>query len=140
MSEGSHSLGRVLAVDYGRRHAGIAISDPDRVIARPMAVIDFPTPERGVSLVAELASAWQVRDVVVGLPRKMDGSEGEMAHEVRAWATRLAEATGIPVHLVDERLTTVEAERIVPSRRGRRKRNDDVAAAILLRVFMDYLR
>jgi len=128
--------GRILAVDYGRKHLGIALSDPSRIIASPFRTVDIATPEQGIKVVAELAAEWGVTDLVVGLPRSLSGEEGMMALEVREWATRLSSRSGIPVHLVDERLSTVEAERVRHVAR-RRARSDDIAAALVLQVFLE---
>ncbi|MBN1426069.1 Holliday junction resolvase RuvX [Candidatus Fermentibacteria bacterium] len=131
--------GRAMAVDYGRRHLGIAVSDPLRIIASPLRAVDIENPEHGINVVARLVRELNITDLVVGLPRCMRGEEGAMAMEVREWATRLGAVCGVPLHLVDERLTSAEAARVARSRR-RRSRCDDIAAALVLRVFLESLR
>jgi putative Holliday junction resolvase len=125
-----------MAIDYGRRHLGIALSDPSRVIASPLRTVDIATPEHGIKVAAALAVEWGVTDLVVGLPRRLCGEEGSMALEVRAWGARLNSASGIPVHFVDERLTTAEAEQVRHLTK-RRMRSDDIAAALVLQVFLE---
>lgn len=121
------------------------MSDPTRTIASPHSVIEnrgepLQPPDRLVALVRETSP----KAVVLGIPIQMDGGEGEMAKEVREFGRRLAEATGIRVVEWDERLTSALARRSLAetSRRGRRVpkgREDMVAAAHLLRAYMDSL-
>lgn len=125
-----------MAVDYGRRHVGIALSDPSRTIASPLRTVDVRSTEQGVRVTAELAAAHGVTAIIVGLPRSLSGEEGPMAEEVRAWGMRVSRASGIPVHFVDERFTSREAEQIGRLRR-RGSRADDIAAALVLRAFLD---
>lgn len=139
----------MVALDYGRRRIGVAASDPTRTIASPRAVVETTgaspppgepaaVPEALVSLLRELAPA----KVVVGIPLRMDGGEGAMAREARAFGRAVAERTGLEVIEWDERLTTQLAERALASlelpRRKRREkgRADMLAAAALLRSFL----
>lgn len=122
---------------------GIALSDPTRTIASPHVTIENrgeprQPPEPLIRLVAETSPT----TIVVGIPIRLDGSEGEMAAEAREFGRRLAEATGVPVVEWDERLTSARARRSIAEtgRRGRRVRKgeeDMVAAAHLLRSYMD---
>lgn len=136
--------GRVVALDYGRRRIGVAVSDPTRTIASPHEAVandDPPTepPQRLLDLLAEL----EPTEVVVGIPLLMDGTEGEMAAEARAFGRRLGERTGIPVAEWDERLSTAAAERELRRTASRRMRREDkglpdmVAAALLLRSYLE---
>lgn len=136
-----------MGLDYGRRRIGVAVSDPTRTIASPRGVVpnaDPPTrpPEALVDLLAKLEPA----EVVVGIPLRMDGSEGEMAREARAFGRGVAERTGIPVVEWDERLTTAAAEREIlrtaPKRRRREEKGlaDTVAASLLLRSYLERAR
>lgn len=138
-----------MALDYGRRRIGVAVSDPTRTIATPRGVVERPhrkdvadptvPPADLVTLVREVRPSV----IVVGIPLSMDGSEGEMAREARAFADRLEEATGIPTAEWDERLTTARAEREIQAlglRRSRRRekgRSDEMAATLML---TEYLR
>ncbi len=135
---------RILGVDYGERRVGLAVSDPSATIAQPLPTLLRRAGKRPpVQAVADLARAWQVEAVVVGLPLTLDGDESEWTRETRAFGDRLAERTGLPVHFVDERMTSLRAERAVRSlglRRAERedKRRVDAAAAVLiLQAFLD---
>lgn len=131
-----------MAIDYGRRTIGVALSDPTRTIASPHTAVrtegrDRP-PESLVALVREVAPA----AIVLGIPLNMDGSEGEMAREARAFGQRLGEATGVPLVEWDERLTSARARRGLAEsgRKAKRVRpgeEDMIAAAHLLRSYMD---
>lgn len=133
-----------MALDYGRSRIGVAASDPLRVVAAPRGVVRAGTPpvEPGEALL-ERVRELEPAVIVVGVPLHMDGSEGKMAVEAREFARRLAAATGIEIVVRDERLTTVEAERMIraldlPKRkREDRGLRDAMAAAVLLE---DYLR
>ena len=137
-----------MALDYGRRHIGIAVSDPTRTIASPGGVIELERRKSRSAVLpppALLALLREIRPsrVVLGIPLDMDGSAGEMAREVRAFAAALEERTGIEIVEWDERLTTARAEREIAAlglRRSRRRekgRTDEMAATLML---TDYLR
>lgn len=136
--------GRLLAVDPGDVRVGLAVSDPDQVVAQPADVlaVDHPRDLDGIAVdVAEAAAERQVVGIVVGWPRDMDGRETAPASRARRLADAIRTATGLPVALWDERLTTVEAERLMiegdASRARRRERIDTVAAGIILRGVLD---
>lgn len=135
--------GRVVALDYGRRRVGVAASDPSATIASPRATVEHSgdpeePPAELLRLLEELAPAL----VVVGIPRHMDGSEGEMAKEARSFGRAVAEAAEVTVVEWDERLTTAAAEQaLLDSGAPRRKRSekgarDKMAAALLLKSFL----
>jgi putative Holliday junction resolvase len=134
----------VVALDYGRRRVGVAVTDPGRVLATPHSAIGagIPPVEPADELL-QLLRELEAREIVVGVPLNMDGSEGEMAREARRFAARLAERTGLQVHQRDERLSSVEADRMLaeldlPRRRRREKGSRDaMAAAVLLRDFLE---
>jgi putative holliday junction resolvase len=135
---------RVLAIDPGSRRVGVAVSDPTGTIAQALATIDAEPPDTLPARVAEIARAQEATRIVVGLPRRMDGSEGPEAKSARELATRLRKESRLPVELVDERLTTVAAERSLLEgnvrRAARRKTVDRVAAALLLQSHLDARR
>lgn len=133
-----------MALDYGRRRIGVAASDPLRVVAQPRGIVRAGAPPVEPSqALLERVRELEPAVIVVGVPLNMDGSEGEMAVEAREFARRLGAATGIETVVRDERLTTVEAERMIraldlPKRkREDRGLRDVMAAAVLLE---DYLR
>ncbi|MDJ0789267.1 MAG: Holliday junction resolvase RuvX [Myxococcota bacterium] len=133
----------VLGIDLGARRIGLAVSDAEDRIAFPAGVIASKGPKADVGAVAELARERDVRAVVVGLPIHMDGREGPEAKAARQFAERLAERSGLPVELLDERWTSREAERVLAGSTSRRKgrrdkgRVDEAAATILLRTWLE---
>ncbi len=135
---------RVLGVDYGERRVGLAVSDPTGTIAQPLPTLTRrPGKRPPVQAVADLARQWQAEAIVVGLPLTLAGDESDWTRETRAFAERLAERTGLPLHFVDERMTSVRAERAVRSlglRRAEREdkaRVDAAAAVLILQAFLD---
>ena len=135
---------RVLAVDPGSKRVGIAVSDPTGTIAQPLTTIDAEPPETLAARLAELAAAHEAKRIVVGLPRRLDGSHGPAAKAARELADSMRKASGLPVELVDERLTTVAAERSMLAAGARRAKRhatvDRVAAALLLQSHLDRQR
>lgn len=139
------TAGRLVALDLGDVRIGVAVSDPDQVIASPEATLAAPggpaePPEAlAVRLAAELARHDAV-GAVVGDPRDLDGRPGERSRHAVAVAAALEVASGLPVVLWDERFTTSEAERVLiaadVSRRGRRAVVDRVAASVLLQAVL----
>jgi putative Holliday junction resolvase len=136
-------VGRVAAIDYGRRRIGVAVSDPTQTIASPHSAFlnKAPAASPPTSLIADLEKL-DLAGILIGVPLQMDGGEGEMAAEARLFGRILAERLG--VHLVewDERLSSVDARREllrlgVPRKKRRRKGTEDVMAATLM--LRDYL-
>lgn len=102
--------GRVLAVDWGQRRFGVALSDPLRLIAQPLTVLTRRPKQRPpVGPIAELVRAHGVAAIVVGLPLTPEGEEGAAARAARAFGEALARRTELPVHFVDERMSTQHA-------------------------------
>jgi len=135
-------MGRVMAVDWGSRRVGVAVSDETGTIARPLPTLEVTTPQDAVGKLAAIASEWSVQEIVVGLPLHMDGSEGASAKESQRLAQNLgARLPGVRLVLVDERLSSVRAEAILRERgekaRGRKERLDQVAASLLLQEYLD---
>ena len=135
---------RVLAVDPGSKRIGLAISDPSGTIAQPLGTLDAAPQDTLVARLADIAGQNEARRIIVGLPRRMDGSDGPEAKAVRALAVALRQASGLPVELVDERLTSAAAERSLIAggmrRDKRRVTVDRVAAAMLLQSHLDRKR
>jgi putative Holliday junction resolvase len=121
---------RVLAIDHGNARAGVAVCDPTETITRPLEVIEPPDPVAA----ARVASEHGAELIVVGLPVSLDGSEGEQAEIVRAFAAELARETDVPVETYDERLTTRMAAET--ARSGASAAPDSIAAAHLLDGFL----
>lgn len=140
-------MGRILAVDLGVKRIGIAISDPSRTIARPLTTLARRPGKRvPIQSILALCAEHEVDELVVGLPLSLAGDDTEWTGEVRAFAARLGERSSRPVHLVDERFSSVVAERAVRSiglgraERESRERVDAAAAAVILQGYLDRLR
>jgi putative Holliday junction resolvase len=135
---------RILGLDIGSKRIGIAISDAEGSIAFPSGKIDRQGRERDLEALRALAAERGVERVVVGLPKHMDGREGVEAKAARDFAADLARVTGLPVDTLDERLSTVEAERVLRAsgRRAKKQREvvDSVAASIILSTYLDKRR
>jgi putative Holliday junction resolvase len=134
--------GRVLAVDWGLRRFGVALSDPTRLIAQPLTTLTRRAKQRApVGALAALAAEHGVTAIVVGLPLTMEGEEGEAAQAARSFGEQLATRTGLPVHFVDERMTTAHA--LKSARRAgvrdedSRSRIDQMAAVGILQAWLD---
>jgi putative Holliday junction resolvase len=119
----------------------VAISDPDGVLATPVAVIDRKDTKGDVEAVVDMIGQREVGKVIVGLPRAMNGSIGPQAEKVRGFVERLAAGTVVPIEFRDERLSTVSARRLLrdaATKKSRKKiRDDDIAAAIILQSYLD---
>jgi putative Holliday junction resolvase len=136
--------GRILAVDYGRKSIGLALSDELGLTARPLVNFVRTNRRNDLRRLGEICREHAVGHILVGHPLHMTGEAGEMANEAARFAGRLRKALGIEVELLDERLTSWEAGRTMaemkPSSWRRRGPLDDVAAAILLRDYLDRKR
>lgn len=135
---------RALAIDFGTKRTGIAVSDSLGIAATPVEVIENLTPEKCADRIAFLAKDRGVSVLVVGLPVNMDGSSHANSAVIRARADVIAKKTGLPVEFVDERLSTVEAERRLweagLTQKNRKSRVDRVAAALLLQNWLSARR
>jgi putative Holliday junction resolvase len=132
---------RCLGLDIGDRRIGVALSDPEGILASPFTIIERGDQSQDIKAITDIISQQQVGQVVVGLPRSLDGSLGEQAGKVQDFVQKLSEQTEIPVEYRDERLTTVMAERLKRAS-GKKKtrenaRNDAQAAALILQNYLD---
>jgi putative Holliday junction resolvase len=134
-------VSRLLGVDYGSVRLGLAVSDPDRKIASPLATYTRRTATQDAAFFRRLVEVEEIAALVVGLPVHLDGREGEKAREARAFGSWLGAATQRQVTYWDERFTTVEAEAHLLgaglTRKHRKLRRDRVAAQILLQTFLE---
>lgn len=137
-------MGRTLALDYGTRRIGVAVSDPTRTIASPLTTLKRRAGKRPPW--ADLALIMQereVEEVVIGLPLDLAGLEGDWAAEVRRFGDEVAHRFGVPIHWIDERLSSVRAEEVVrgsglrKKERERKERVDATAAAIILQDYLE---
>jgi len=130
-----------MAVDPGSVRVGIAVSDPLGIVAQPHSTLAAEPRATLTERLVALARSLEVEELVVGLPYRMDGSEGPEAKAARVLAQELRRGSRLPVSLVDERLTSVAAERALLAggkrRRDRRRLSDQVAAALILQTHLD---
>ena len=133
---------RIMAIDYGDAHTGIAISDPTGFLAGFTTTIDAYRPEVVAERVAALAKEYGVEELVLGYPKNMDGSLGPRAEKAEAMAELLKAATSLPVVLWDERRTTIDAHQILfnsgKNAKKRKKTVDAVAASLILEGYLTY--
>lgn len=134
---------RIVAIDYGMVRIGLALSDERKIIASPlMILIAEKKMEHTVSKLLKELGGYQIEEIVIGMPLLMNGKQGLLADEVKAFIEILKQQTSIPVITWDERLTTVQAERSMReggmTRKQRSKVVDTVSAVILLQSYLDY--
>lgn len=133
---------RIMAIDYGDAHTGIAVSDPTGLLAGFTTVVTAYRPEAVAQRVAELAREHGAEELVLGHPVNMDGSLGPRSEKAKAMQALLEEATGLPVVLWDERRTTIDAHHILyqsgKNTKQRKKVVDAVAATLILEGYLTY--
>ena len=133
---------RIMAIDYGDAHTGIAVSDPTGLLAGFTTVITAYRPEAVAQRVAELAKEHGAEELVLGHPVNMDGTLGPRSEKAKAMQGLLEEATGLPVVLWDERRTTIDAHHILyqsgKNAKQRKKVVDAVAATLILEGYLTY--
>ena len=141
MAASARERRRILALDYGRKRIGLAVSDELRLTAQPLKTLERKNRAEDVRRMREICREQGVARIIVGHPVHMTGEAGPMAEEAARFAARLKKELGIEVELLDERLTSWEAEQMVAGTRSSRGKDraalDDVAAAILLREYLD---
>lgn len=133
---------KIMGIDYGDARTGVAISDLLCSIVGSTAVVNSHNTDKAVADIVRLAKENSVGEIVVGLPRNMDGTEGSRAQLCREFAGLLKEATGLPVVMWDERRTTVEAHNILSQHNyhGKKRKNtvDAVAASLILEGYLAF--
>jgi len=133
---------RIMGIDYGDARTGIALSDLLCSIVGSTTVIPSRNQEKAIADIVRIAKENDVAEIVVGLPRNMDGTEGPRAELCRAFGTLLGEATGLPIRMWDERRTTVEAHNILSEHNyhGQKRKNtvDAVAASLILEGYLAF--
>jgi putative Holliday junction resolvase len=137
-------MARVLALDIGERRIGVAISDEEGILAQPLLVIERKGTATDVAHVVRLLQEQQAQEIVVGMPYTLRGQQAAAAKKVQSFVSALREAVHVPIILVDERLSTVEADRRMREssvrREARRSRVDAVAAALILERYLSERR
>ena len=149
------ATGVILAIDYGKKRLGLALSDEFGLTSRPYATWTRMNRRRDLARLRDLVRVQGVRLIVVGLPLRLDGAASEMSQEAKHFAARIEKALGLPVEMMDERLTSWEARETLASvgskpraRRGssgpgdtnKKTPLDNIAAAIILRDYLDRAR
>lgn len=133
---------KIMGIDYGDARTGVAISDLLCTIVGSTTVVNSHNTDKAIADIVRLAQENSVGEIVVGLPRNMDGTEGARAELCRAFAAQLEEATGLKVTMWDERRTTVEAHNILSQHNyhGKKRKNtvDAVAASLILEGYLAF--
>ena len=133
---------RIMAIDYGDAHTGIAISDPTGFLTGFTTVINAYRPEAVAEQIAALAKEHGAEELVLGHPINMDGTRGPRSEKAQAMKTLLGETTSLPVVLWDERRTTIDAHQILmnsgKNAKKRKKVVDAVAATLILEGYLTY--
>ena len=138
-------MGRIIGLDVGERRIGVAVSDPSGTLARPVTTLrtsglDGDALQVSLNEITRLAADDPLEAIVVGLPRRLDGSPNAMTPRVERFAERLRDRAGVAVTLQDERLTSVEAEsRLAVRKKDWRARTDQLDAAAAAIILQDYL-
>ena len=131
-----------MAVDYGDVRTGIAVCDKMEMLASPVCIIEQRNPEVLIDKISELANQYKVEQIVVGLPKNMDSSEGERAQKCKLFAATVSEKSGIETVMRDERLSTVVAHNVLNATNTRGKKRkavvDQVAAVMILQDYIDF--
>jgi len=138
---------RIMGLDYGTKTVGVAISDALLLTAQPYETITRERPaqlRKTLQRLEAIIKDEEIGEIVLGLPKNMNNTEGERAEDTRAFQEMLERRTLLPVRLVDERLTTLEADRILEetgvAHSGRKEHIDKMAAAIILQQYLDFRR
>ena len=136
--------GRIIGVDFGEVRTGVAVSDVSRFLASGIGYIKVGGLEKTAAKIAEIAAEQQAGAIVVGCPVNMDGSQGPRAERCRAFAAKVEELTGLPVAMMDERMTTMAASRFLNETNtwGAKRKTviDTLSAQIILQNCLDRLK
>ena len=136
-----NGLSRILGLDYGERRIGLALSDPMGIIARPLTIIDRKKTADHISKISEIISERKITSIVVGLPLTLKGSYSKQTEIVLAFIDHLKTDFQIPILAIDERLSSVSAEKSLKAQavktRYEKGRIDETAAAIFLQEYLD---
>ncbi len=131
----------IMSIDLGKARTGIAVCDKTEFLASPYTVIFEKSPQKLLEKAVQTVKDIKAELVVVGLPKNMDGSEGESAQNARAFAKKIEELSGVTTVMQDERGTTITAHNFLntTNTRGKKRKNvvDEVAATIILQDFLD---
>ena len=135
---------RALGLDVGHKRIGVALSDPEGILASPLTIIDAMDTEQAINNISGLCNQYQVERIVVGMPRSMDGTLGKQAEVVQQFVDRVTDTIKITIDIWDERLSSIEADRAMiaagTKKDKRKKLRDAIAAAIILQGYLDRKR
>ena len=135
------TAGRILALDVGSKRIGVAVSDPLGITAQGLETIQRQNKRRDLEALGRLLEQYEVREIVVGLPLRLNGAEGTQSEKMRRFASDLESHFGVTVHLWDERWTSTEANRVLReaelSIQKRGKAVDRMAAVLILQSWME---
>jgi putative Holliday junction resolvase len=135
---------RILGLDVGDKRIGVAISDPEEILATPLAIITREDDKKAIADIIELVDRHGVERIVVGMPYSLNGSIGGQANKVMDFAERLSKHTTASMKTWDERLSTVAVERLLreagSKKTGKRAKRDAAAAAFILQGYLDSLK
>ncbi|MFH0941910.1 MAG: Holliday junction resolvase RuvX [Chloroflexota bacterium] len=133
-----------MALDIGDKRIGVAMSDPLGILATPFTILGRSGGPEDIEAINRIVREKQVDRVIIGLPLKLSGEEGEQAAKVKDFAVRLKETSTVPVIFCDERLSTVAAQRLrreaATGKRSPKAPDDDLAAAFILQWYLDEAR
>jgi len=132
---------RSLGLDVGDKRIGVALSDPEGILASPHTIISRKEDGADLEAITGIINQYQVEQIIVGLPYSMDGSLGKQAEKVEAFTQKLCNSTEVPIMFRDERLTTVLAKRLIQAANTKKTkkevRDDAIAAALILQGYLD---
>ncbi len=134
---------RILGLDVGDRRIGVAMSDPEGIIASPNAIIARDEDSAAIDDVVRLVDNHDIKLIIVGMPYSLDGTTGRQASKVKEFVDKLSQKTGADIQLRDERLSTVGAQRLLSqagNKKVRKTPRDDAAAAYILQGYLDSLK
>lgn len=135
---------RILGIDYGDRKIGLAVSDLLGITAQPLISYRRKTENEDADFFKRMAAEYDIGEVIVGLPLRMDGSSGTRAEKTRQFAGWLEQVLNLPVHFWDERLTTKQANKILREQKlapkAKRAIEDQISAVIILSTFLENRR
>ena len=120
----------ILAIDYGKARIGLALADIETALPRPLATLERVNRNEDMRRLREVTREHAVKEIVVGLPLRLDGTRGDMAEEATRFGERVRKQLGLPVEMVDERLTSWEAERLLEEQAGKVFHDDTLPAHV----------
>lgn len=135
-------MGRYLGIDYGKKRIGLALSDIMGMMAQPFDVLEFKGLKNNVENILKIVKEKEVSCIVIGKPINMNGTEGEMVETIKEFVEELKKFTDIKIEMIDERLTTAQAERVLVeegnvSREKRKGLRDKLSATFILQTYLD---